>query len=133
MVPLKYIFGIIAFVGLIQCDRLADKEKGSRSSLSRSDADILSSVMYAAVPTNQIAAVEEPHTAAHAAASGEEKGLCKNYRTDFSRDVRGWVVENSMQDTYDIDSNGLQFNLLPPKQYIRLIDKNRQYSTMFWR
>ncbi|CAO3703527.1 unnamed protein product [Rhizopus stolonifer] len=46
--------------------------------------------------------------------------VCHNYRTNFSRNLRGWLVENSMQDTYDILDDSLQFNLLPPHEYIRL-------------
>jgi hypothetical protein len=119
MVLLKCIFGIIAFVGL----GLSADEQASLSN----ERAIVSSVLYAPVPTNRIAAVKEPPAAEFVAASGESKPLCKNYRTDFSRDVRGWTVENSMQDTYDIDSNGLQLNLLPPSQYIRMLDANSQY------
>jgi hypothetical protein len=120
MVLSKCIFGIIAFVSL----GLSAEEQASLSN----EAAIVSSVIYAPVPTNRIAAVEKPPAPEFVAASGEQKVPCKNYRTDFSRDVKGWIVENSMQDTYDIDSNGLQLNLLPPRQYVRLLDANSQYS-----
>ncbi|KAL9549101.1 hypothetical protein PS6_006251 [Mucor atramentarius] len=95
---------------------------------SRSEQDdqaIVSSVMYAPVPTNRIAVnrhqLPPPE---YIATSGEQKTVCKNYRTDFSKDTTGWQVENSMQDTYDINGNGLEFHLLHPSKYVRLHDQN---------
>lgn len=84
------------------------------------DPSIIHSVMYAPVPTDYMRdAVPSPveFTLAH-----EPKEICHNFRTDFTKNVRGWRVENSMQDTYDINDVGIQLNLVPPPSYIRVQD-----------
>lgn len=89
------------------------------------DAAIVSSVMYAPLPTplTRQLMVETPEFTSN----NEQKTPCYNYRTDFSRNTRGWQVENSMQDTYDLDSNGIKLNLVPPKEYKRLRDPVSKY------
>lgn len=93
------------------------------------DADaaaIVSSVMYAPLPTplTRQLKVETPEFTSN----NERKTPCYNYRTDFSRNTRGWQVENSMQDTYDLDGNGIKLNLVPPKEYKRLRDPVSKYN-----
>lgn len=92
------------------------------------DAAIVSSVIYAPVPTNRVVARVQVPPPEYISSSGEKKTICHNYNTDFIHNVRGWQVENSMQDTYDIDSYGIKLNLLPPKQYVRKLDKNSKFG-----
>lgn len=52
----------------------------------------------------------------------EDKIDCRNYHTDFSRSAAGWLAENSYQDTYEITSDGVKMNLVPPINYVRMHD-----------
>ncbi|KAI8394130.1 concanavalin A-like lectin/glucanase domain-containing protein [Radiomyces spectabilis] len=49
---------------------------------------------------------------------------CRSMKTDFMKASKGWIAENSAQDTYSITSNGLEMRLVPPSQYVRLHDSN---------
>ncbi|CEJ00081.1 hypothetical protein RMCBS344292_14150 [Rhizopus microsporus] len=61
--------------------------------------------------------------------ASEEKPLCHNYRTQFADDMRGWQVDDSQQDTYEILDDAIEFKLLPPDDYVRLHDsKNLPYN-----
>lgn len=94
---------------------------------TKADADaaaVVSSVLFAPVPTPLIRAYM---VAPEFNANNEQKVACHNYRTEFHKNMRGWQVENSMQDTYDIDETGIKLNLLPPNQYIRLQDQKSKY------
>lgn len=84
------------------------------------EAAIVSSVIYAPVPTPRMLIAAEPP---EYTASNDAKTVCHNYRTDFKSNLRGWQVENTMQDTYDINEVGVQLNLLPPHVYYRTFDK----------
>jgi hypothetical protein len=88
-------------------------------SLAAVDPSVSESVLYSPVPTNAMEKIPEylPKFAAT-----DNRVTCHNYRTDFSSSTRGWRVEDSMQDTYDIMSTGLQLNLVPPSSYIRVHD-----------
>lgn len=123
MVLIRSLF-LLIFVTVVLAQDVEDPAADATQS-ALDDQAIVSSVMYAPVPTNRIAVnrhqLPPPE---YIAASGEQKTVCKNYRTDFSKDTSGWQVENSMQDTYDIAGNGLQFHLHPPSKYIRLHDQN---------
>ncbi|KAI9476423.1 MAG: concanavalin A-like lectin/glucanase domain-containing protein [Benjaminiella poitrasii] len=120
----KSILALFALMNLIQCE-VADKDSNDPSD----EAAIVSSVMYALVPTQQSDTLQfadpiDQFSAAAAVTGGEPKPVCHNYRTEFGKNVRGWQVENSMQDTYDINPTGIQLNLRPPREFIRLTDEN---------
>lgn len=83
-------------------------------------AAVVSSVMYAPVPTPLTRGFMV--TTPEFTSNNEPKFACHNYRTEFSKNTRGWQVENSMQDTYDLDNNGMKLNLVPPKEYRRMRD-----------
>ncbi|KAK4509456.1 Glycoside hydrolase, 38 vacuolar alpha mannosidase [Mucor velutinosus] len=123
MVLIRSLF-LLIFITVALAQDVEDPEPDATQS-ELDDQAIVSSVMYAPVPTNRIAVnrhqLPPPE---YIATSGEQKTVCKNHRTDFSKDTTGWQVENSMQDTYDIISNGLQFHLLSPSKYIRMHDQN---------
>ncbi|KAG2217032.1 hypothetical protein INT45_003988 [Circinella minor] len=54
---------------------------------------------------------------------------CINYNTDFTLSTEGWSVENTIQDTYDVTDGGIQMNLVPPRQFVRMHDaKNLPYN-----
>lgn len=109
----RAMLGLLALaVGLIRCEELNPDIQADEISPQ------LSSVLFAPVPTPRAFNLEQQYTQAN-----EPKAICHNYRTEFNKNLRGWQVENSMQDTYDIDTNGIQLNLVAPKQYIRLFDK----------
>ncbi|KAI7890187.1 concanavalin A-like lectin/glucanase domain-containing protein [Mucor mucedo] len=73
------------------------------------EAAIVSSVIYAPVPTPRMLIAAEPP---EYTASNDAKTVCHNYRTDFKSNLRGWQVENTMQDTYDINEVAeLPYNL----------------------
>ncbi|KAI8091030.1 concanavalin A-like lectin/glucanase domain-containing protein [Gilbertella persicaria] len=93
------------------------------------EKQVVSSVMYAPVPTNRMALAHPLPAAEFIASNGEQKTVCHNFRTEFNKNSRGWIVENTMQDTYDVNQDGIQLNLLPPKQYVRLLDtRNLPYN-----
>lgn len=56
--------------------------------------------------------------------SSLQKVDCRNYDTDFTQSTAGWIAENTAQDTYTITDGGIQMNLVPPTQYIRMHDAN---------
>jgi hypothetical protein len=118
MILNRAVLGLLAFaVGFIQCDDWNPDLK------AEVEAAQVSSVLFAPVPTpTNVVDFHKEYTAAN-----EAKAICHNYRTEFNKNLRGWQVENSMQDTYDIDTNGVQLNLVAPKQYIRLFDKASKY------
>lgn len=119
---LLLFFVAIAFAQEIKESEISQEEA---SSSEQDDQAIVSSVMYAPVPTDRIAVNRHQFPIPeYIASSGEQKTVCKNYRTDFTKDTIGWQVENTMQDTYDIFENGLQLNLLPPSKYVRFHDQN---------
>lgn len=60
--------------------------------------------------------------------ASEEKPLCHNYRTEFADDMRGWQVDDSQQDTYEILDDAIEFKLLPPEDYVRLHDSKSKYA-----
>jgi hypothetical protein len=91
---------------LLTCVFFAVISLVSSSKLNVYEANVMESVLHAPVPTNSI---ERPY------GIPEKIVVCHNYRTDFSKDTRGWVVENSMQDTYDIDTYGIKLNLMAPQ------------------
>lgn len=115
MIINRVVFGLLAFaVSLIHC---AELNPAIQSDI---EAAIVSSVIYAPVPTpiNRMFMIPPEYTA-----SNDEKVICHNYRTKFNSNLRGWQVENTMQDTYDISEVGIQLNLLPPHVYYRTFDK----------
>lgn len=115
----RVFFGLLAMaVSLIQC---AEFNPAIQADI---EAAIVSSVIYAPVPTpiNRILAIAPEYTA-----SNDQKVVCHNYRTDFKSNLRGWQVENTMQDTYDVNEVGVQLNLLPPHVYYRTFDKISKY------
>ncbi|KAI8882834.1 glycoside hydrolase family 16 protein [Backusella circina FSU 941] len=58
------------------------------------DPSIIHSVMYAPVPTDYMRdAVPSP---VEFTSSREPKEICHNFRTDFTKNVRGWKVENNL-------------------------------------
>ncbi|KAG1187895.1 hypothetical protein G6F35_014363 [Rhizopus arrhizus] len=113
MTILKHYFGLIPLA-------LALGQFGNAAQ-DMSEEDITSSVLYAPVPTNRLS-LKTPINLQQTY-SDEQKPICHNYRTNFATNLRGWQVENSMQDTYEILENSIQFNLLPPDEYIRLHDE----------
>jgi hypothetical protein len=116
---------LLFFVAIVFAQKTEELKEEKASKSEQDDQVIVSSVMYAPVPTNRITINRHQLPAPEfIAASGEQKTVCKNYRTDFTRDTSGWHVENSMQDTYDINENGLQLNLLPPSKFVRFHDQN---------
>lgn len=118
MTILKHYFGLIPLA-------LALGQFGNAAQ-DMSEEDITSSVLYAPVPTNRLS-LKTPINLQQTY-SDEQKPICHNYRTNFATNLRGWQVENSMQDTYEILENSIQFNLLPPDEYIRLHDERREYT-----
>ncbi|KAI8373850.1 concanavalin A-like lectin/glucanase domain-containing protein [Blakeslea trispora] len=78
--------------------------------LDPNDKGVISSVMHAPVPTNRVALVQPKK---EYTASGDLKPPCYNLRTQFNKDPRGWVVENTMQDTYDVDHEDMPYNESP--------------------
>lgn len=105
----RLVLGLL-IVGLVRSDELNPEL----------EAAIVSSVIYAPVPTpiERSFYIEPKYTA-----ENEERVICHNYRTEFNKNLRGWQVENSMQDTYDIDESGIQLNLLAPHIYYRTFDR----------
>lgn len=66
-------------------------------------------------PSGETSAAAEPSI---------QKTDCRNYNTDFTQSTAGWIAENTAQDTYTITDGGIQMNLVPPTQYIRMHDAN---------
>ncbi|KAL0579937.1 hypothetical protein ABG067_008599, partial [Albugo candida] len=112
---IKAILGfLLLFISLVSCQ---DEDPYQTE---EDEAAIVESVMFAPLPTpvlrNFIMTPEYN-------SNNEPKVICHNYRTEFYKNMRGWQVENSMQDTYDIDQTGIKLNLVPPKEYVRLHDQ----------
>ncbi|KAI8083706.1 concanavalin A-like lectin/glucanase domain-containing protein [Thamnidium elegans] len=109
MMMKRLVLGLL-IVGLVRSDELNPEL----------EAAIVSSVIYAPVPTpiERSFFIEPKYTA-----ENEERVICHNYRTEFNKNLRGWQVENTMQDTYDIDESGIQLNLLAPHIYYRTFDR----------
>ncbi|OBZ89857.1 putative glycosidase crf2 [Choanephora cucurbitarum] len=88
------------------------------------DEEMISSAMQTSATTNRVSHLKREYTS-----SGQEKPVCHNLRTDFTKDPRGWAVENTMQDTYDVDQDGVKLILMGPKEYVRLHDaKHMPYN-----
>ncbi|KAI7903420.1 concanavalin A-like lectin/glucanase domain-containing protein [Cokeromyces recurvatus] len=93
----KSILALFVLINLIQCEAV-DKNVNVDNTSSLDEAVIVSSVIYAPVPTDQLSLSSvQPESAEFIAASSEEqKPKCHNYRTDFGKNVRGWEVENNL-------------------------------------
>lgn len=117
MISLFRVLALFASVNIAACS--VSKEYENSDII---EANIVESVIHAPVPTNNIDNLLPEYVAAR----GEKKTVCRNYNTDFSKDVRGWLVEDTMQDTYDIDSYGIKFNLMPPQNYVRKHNERRK-------
>lgn len=121
---LNKVFGLLA----IAVSLIHGKDQYNPDIQADIEAAIVSSVIYAPVPTPRMFMVTEP---TEYTASNDAKVVCHNYRTDFKSNVRGWQVENTMQDTYDVDEFGVQLNLLPPHVYYRAFDKVSKFLFFF--
>ncbi|KAI9313220.1 concanavalin A-like lectin/glucanase domain-containing protein [Dichotomocladium elegans] len=50
---------------------------------------------------------------------------CRNYKTDFSKSMDGWVNTYGGSKTYTRNGNGLEMKIMPPSQYVRKFDENQ--------
>ncbi|KAI8974383.1 concanavalin A-like lectin/glucanase domain-containing protein [Pilobolus umbonatus] len=54
---------------------------------------------------------------------------CRNYATTFSESHEGWYEEDGRTNTWEVTEEGIKMKLLPPKEYVPLLDWKTDNNT----